>query len=60
MWKKDILRDKAWSSLIAHLASSSECEAAKNTHQIMIEDLKNAITGQTEYVELVEGLTIRK
>lgn len=64
MWKKGILGDKSPTSLnytvFYTLSQQFATRGCQEHHQIMIEDLKfvkNAITGQTEYVEWVEGLT---
>lgn len=64
MWKKGILGDKSPTSLnytvFYTLSQQFGTRGRQEHHQIMIEDLKfvkNAITGQTEYVEWVEGLT---
>ena len=64
MWKKGILGDKSPTSLnytvFYTLSQQFGTQGHQEHHQIMIEDLKfvkNAITGQTEYVKWVEGLT---
>ena len=64
MWKKGILGDTSPTSLnntvFYTLSQQFRTRGHQEHHQITIEDLefvKNAITGQTEYVEWVEGLT---
>ena len=64
MWKSGILGDRTPSSLnhtvFYTLSQQFGTRGHQEHHQIKVEELKfvkNAMTGQTEYVEWVEGLT---